>query len=83
MSHTPHELAAEFPHDAETIRCLKMDDAHFALLAKTYHDLNRAIHRIDSEIEPASDVQTELLKKQRLALLDEISPIIARARTAA
>lgn len=82
MSHTPHELAAEFPQDIDTIHRLKMDDAHFARLAETYHDLNREIHRIDSEIEPASDDHTELLKKKRLALLDEISPILAKARAA-
>lgn len=80
MSHTPHELAAEFPADTAVIHQLKVGDTHFAKLAETYHDLNRAIHRIESEVEPASDDHTELLKKKRLALLDEISPIIAKAR---
>ena len=80
MSHTPHELAAEFPADVAVIHQLKVGDAHFAKLAESYHELNREIHRIESDVEPASDEQTELLKKKRLALLDEISPLIAKAR---
>lgn len=83
MSHTPHELAAEFPQDAAIIHKLKMDDAHFAKLADAYHELNREIHRIESEVEAASDERTETLKKQRLALADEIGAILAKARTAA
>ncbi len=80
MSHTPHELAAEFPADTAVIHQLKTGDTRFAKLADTYHDLNREIHRIETEVEPASDEHTELLKKKRLALLDEISPMIAKAR---
>ena len=80
MSHTPHELAAEFPADVAVIHQLKVGDAHFAQLAETYHEINRAIHRVEAEIEPASDERAEFLKKKRLALLDEISPMIAKAR---
>ena len=83
MSHTPHELAAEFPEDADIIHKLKLEDAHFARLADTYHELNREIHRIESEIEAASDERTETLKKKRLALADEIGAILAKARAAA
>lgn len=83
MSHTPHELADEFPQDRELIHRLKQDDAHFARLADEYHTLNRAIHRIESEIEAASDERMESLKKERLALADQISAIIAKARAPA
>ncbi len=83
MSHTPHELAEEFPQDAAIIHKLKMEDAHFAKLADSYHELNREIHRIESEVEPASDERTETLKKQRLALADEIGAILAKTRAEA
>lgn len=83
MSHTPHELADEFPQDRDLIHRLKQDDAHFARLADEYHTVNRAIHRIESEIEAASDERMESLKKERLALADEISSIIAKARAPA
>ena len=83
MSHTPHELAAEFPNDAAAISRLKQEDGHFAKLADSYHDLNREIHRIESEVEAASDERTETLKKKRLALADEIGGILAKVRASA
>lgn len=83
MSHTPHELAAEFPQDSAIIHKLKMADTHFARLADEYHEVNRAIHRIESEIEAASDERTEALKKKRLALADQIGAILAKARAEA
>lgn len=78
--HTPHELHEAFPDDAALLTRLKVDDRHFANIADRYHELNRAIHRIESEIEPTSDEHAEELKKQRLAMLDEISVLIDKAR---
>ena len=75
-AHTPHELHEEFPQDAEALHRLKLGDAHFNNLAARYHAVNRAIHRIESEIEPCSDFHAESLKKQRLRLLDEIAAIL-------
>ncbi len=72
-AHTPHELADAFPEDAEALRRLKLSDAHFARLAERHHEVNRAIHRIESEVEAASDTRLETLKKERLHLLDEIA----------
>jgi uncharacterized protein YdcH (DUF465 family) len=72
MSNTPHELAEEFPEAAEKIHALKASNAHFAKLADEYHELNRQIHRIETDIEPAGDEHQTELRKQRLALKDEI-----------
>lgn len=83
MSHTPHELADEFPQDRDLIHRLKQENAHFARLAEEYHTVNRTIHRIESETEAASDERSEELKKQRLALADELSAILTKARTPA
>ena len=80
MSHTPHELSAEFPDDHAVLHELKLNNAHFVTLADRYHEINGEIHRIESEIETPSDVHTETLKKQRLALLDEISGIVSKAK---
>ena len=41
--------------------------------------MNREIHRIEVEVEAASDERTEVLKKQRLALADEMREAL-RAR---
>jgi uncharacterized protein len=82
MTHTPHDLHAEFPEDGAIMHTLKMNDAHFQRRADEYHDINREIHRIEAEVDAASDTRTEELKKARLALLDEISAMIATARRA-
>ena len=76
MSHTPNELADVFPDNAETLRELKLNDAHFARLAEQHHEVNREIHRIAAEIEAASDERIETLKRERLHLLDEIAAMI-------
>lgn len=82
-AHTPHELHEAFPDDVTLLSRLKVDDRHFANLADRYHELNRAIHRIETEIEPASDDHAEALKKQRLAMLDEVAALLAKARASA
>ncbi len=80
MSHTPHDLHAEFPADADILHRLKLEDRHFQTVAERYHELNRDIHRAESDIEPTSDDRLEELKKQRLALLDEVADIISKAK---
>ena len=78
--HTPNELTAIFKRDRDLLTRLKAEDAHYARLADKYHEVNREVHRIEAETEAASDEHTETLKKQRLALLDEITAIVTKAR---
>ncbi|MEM6493569.1 MAG: DUF465 domain-containing protein [Pseudomonadota bacterium] len=80
-AHTPHELHDEFPRDARALHRLKLTDTHFCNLAERYHALNRAIHRIECEVEPSSDAYLTRLRRQRLALLDEIAAIVEDAET--
>lgn len=79
MSHVPHELHEEFPEAEETLRTLKANDAHFARLADDYHTINREVHRIETNVEPAADEVLENLKKKRLHLKDQIAAMIAAA----
>lgn len=79
MSHVAHELHEEFPEKAEAIHTLKAGNAHFARIAEEYHELNRAIHRIETDVEPADDATLEDLKKKRLSLKDEIAQFLAAA----
>lgn len=72
MSNTPHELAAEFPEFVEKMSALKQANAHFAKLADEYHDVNRKIHRAETNVEPIENLAEEQLRKQRAALKDEI-----------
>ncbi len=71
MSHVPHELHEEFPEFAARIHELKISNAHFTNLADRYHEVNRAIHRMETEVELVSDDTLEDVK-QRLHLKDEI-----------
>jgi len=77
MSHVPHGLHEEFPNDHARIHELKKNDKHFVGLTDRYHELNRSIHRVEAEVEPTSDDVLEDMKKQRLALKDEIAAIIS------
>jgi uncharacterized protein YdcH (DUF465 family) len=82
MTHVAHDLHAEFADDGALLHRLKLSDSHFQKVADSYHAVNREIHRIESEVEPASDQRLEDLKKRRLGLLDQVSAILAKARTA-
>ena len=72
MSHTPHELTEEFPELVEQMAALRLADNHFAKLSEDYHTTNRAIHRAETDVEPTSDAHLIDMRKQRLALEDEI-----------
>jgi uncharacterized protein YdcH (DUF465 family) len=79
MSHTPHELAEEFPQDAEKIHELKVSNPHFAKLMDAYHEVNRAVHRAESGVEPVDDLTETKMRKERMALKDEIAGMLAKA----
>lgn len=79
MSHTPHELAEEFPEHVEAMHDLKMKDAHFAGLFDKYHELNRAVHRAETNVEPTDDFHMAEMRKERMALKDEIWGILSKA----
>lgn len=79
MSHTPHELAEEFPDHVAQMSDLKQTDAHFAALVDKYHDLNRAVHRAETDVEPTDDFNMAQMRKERMALKDEIWGIMSKA----
>ena len=79
MSHTPHELAQEFPELSDQMAALRQSDAHFAKLSEDYHILNRAIHRAETDVEPTSDDHITDMRKQRVALKDEIYRYLTNA----
>ncbi|SMX33152.1 YdcH family protein [Octadecabacter ascidiaceicola] len=77
MSHTAHELADEFPEHAEKISQLKQSDAHFAKLSDAYHEVNRAIHRAETDVEPTDDLHMQDMRKERMSLKDQIWSMLA------
>ncbi|QIG54008.1 DUF465 domain-containing protein [Altererythrobacter sp. BO-6] len=81
--HTPNELTEIFRRDRDLLTRMKVDDRHFANLAERYHEINRTLHRNEAEIEALSDAHAEELKKQRLAMLDEITALLNKAKQSA
>ncbi|WP_425083801.1 YdcH family protein [Ruegeria profundi] len=79
MSHTPHELAEEFPDKVEVMSQLKQTDAHFARLADEYHEINRRVHRAETNVEPVEELAEGEMRKKRAALKDEIWAIVSKA----
>ena len=73
MSHTPHDLAADFPTFTDRIRRLKSEDAHFARLVEEYHDVNRDIHRAETNVTPVDDMHDIEMRKTRMRLKDQIA----------
>ena len=78
MSHTPHELSEEFPDKVEVMHRLKTTDAHFSNLADEYHEVNRAVHRSETNVEPMDEMAEVALRKQRALLKDQIWGILAK-----
>ncbi|WP_299982293.1 YdcH family protein [uncultured Ruegeria sp.] len=79
MSHTPHELAEEFPDKVDAMSQLKQTDAHFARLADEYHEVNRVVHRAETNVEPMEELAEVELRKKRAALKDEIWAILSKS----
>ena len=77
---TPHELQDEFPGEALFIARLTKSNYEFGQLAARYDEVNRHIHRIESEEEPTADGVLEGLKKQRLKLKDDIATQLGKLK---
>ncbi|PHY13532.1 hypothetical protein CSW58_05110 [Caulobacter sp. B11] len=78
MSNTPHELHEEFPQDLDRIHALKIHDQAFAALLEGYNEVNRTVHRMETDIETVADNVLEGFKKQRLDLKDRIAAALAK-----
>lgn len=67
-----HDLIHELPEYKDRIHHLKMSNRHFSHQFEKYHEIDHEIHRVEEGIETTSDEYLEELKKQRLALKDEL-----------
>ncbi len=73
MSNTPHDLSEEFPEKKDAIHALKATDAHFARMVDAYHEVNRAVHRAETLVEPVTPDHENALRHKRMRLKDDIS----------
>lgn len=83
MTHTPHDLTAEFPGQTSQLHDLKLSDAHFARLTERYNEVNKRIHLAETLVEPVSpDHETEL-RRERMVLKDQIARLLMRPASGA
>lgn len=81
MSHLPQDLHEIFATDAALLRHLKAHNGHFSTLAGHYAALDDRIRRSETGVDPAmDDLHIEELKRERLAVLDQIAAILEGER---
>ena len=71
-----------FPEYRDLITKLKTEDHHFGRLFEQHNTLDQKIKNMESHIEPGSPVEIEVLKKEKLALKDQLYTHLKKAETA-
>ena len=67
-----------FPEFRDLISKLKTEDAHFARLFDKPNELDQKIKNFESGIEIATGSEIEVLKKEKLAIKDELYTILKK-----
>ena len=71
-----------FPEYRELITQLKTSDSHFSRLFAQHNELDQQIKNMESRIAPGTQVEVENLKKEKLALKDELYGILRKTEAA-
>lgn len=72
-----------FPEYRDLISQLKTSDRHFLSVFNRHNEIDQQIKNMESKIEPATHQQIDELKRQKLALKDELHDILRRASSPA
>ena len=68
-----------FPEYRELISQLKTSDHHFSRLFDKHNEIDQQIKNMESHIASGTPVEVENLKKEKLALKDELYTILKKA----
>ena len=68
-----------FPEYRDLITQLKTTDRHFLNVFDKHNELDQQIKNMESGVEPATHIAIESLKKEKLALKDELYQILRKA----
>lgn len=68
-----------FPEYRDLISRLKTEDRHFERLFNEHNELDEKITEMEKHISPVGELEIETLKKQKLALKDELYQILLKA----
>ncbi len=71
-----------FPEYRDLITQLKHKDLHFTKLFDRHNELDQKIKNIEGNIEHATDMELETLKKEKLNLKDQLYAILVKASNA-
>ncbi len=71
-----------FPEYRDLITQLKGQDHHFTRLFDQHNELDQRIKNMEGRIVPASNEEIETLKKEKLALKDQLYTILKKAAVA-
>lgn len=61
-----------FPEYRDLITKIKGHDAHFTRLFDKHNELDQVIKNMESHIVPATDIEIETKKKEKLLLKDQL-----------
>ena len=68
-----------FPEYRDLITKLKTTDRHFMQVFDKHNELDQKIKNMEAHIEPGTAVEVESLKKEKLAMKDELYTILRKA----
>lgn len=74
----PHDLRHDFPEYVDRIHTLKTSDETFRRLFDEYHDVDKEVRRMESDIEPVSDDVLEARKVVRVKLKDALYAMLKK-----
>lgn len=78
---TPNQsLTESFPELKEAFHHLKMNDHHFQTLLNKYEELDTIVHKVDNSQEVMSELELEKVKKERVALKDEVYQLMVKCK---
>ena len=72
-----------FPEYRDLITKLKGHDAHFTRLFDKHNDLDQAIKNMELRIVPATEVEIETKKKEKLLLKDQLYAHLKKVESSA
>lgn len=61
-----------FPEYRDLITRLKHNDRHFTQLFEKHNELDHKIQSIETHVVPGTDLEVEVMKKEKLAIKDQI-----------
>jgi uncharacterized protein YdcH (DUF465 family) len=67
-----------FPEFRELISELKTSNRYFHKLFDQHNDLDQRIRLIEAHLEPGTHEEIEVMKKQKLAIKDELYQLLKR-----